>query len=167
MEKNIVLIGFMGTGKTTISHKLHSLTGMEEIDLDAYIMEKTGMQIKEIFERQGENYFRDVETESLKEVSERTGVIISCGGGTVIRDENVACMKRRGKVILLTASPQTVYERVKDSDQRPVLNGHMDAAYIAGLMEKRRALYLRAADVIISTDKKSEEDICREILGHI
>lgn len=164
MDKNILLIGFMGTGKTTISHELHHITGMEEIDLDAYIVEKAGMPIKEIFEKQGEEYFRNLETDSLGEVLEKTGMIISCGGGTVIREENVSCMRRRGSVIMLTAEPRTVYERVKDTDDRPVLNGNMNVEYIASLMEKRSNLYLRAADIVVSTDGKSVGDICGEIL---
>lgn len=163
MEKNILLIGFMGTGKSTVSGELHERTGMEEIDLDEYISEKAGMTINEIFEQKGEAYFRDFESLCLTEAVEGGGKIISCGGGTVIRRENVTQMKQNGRVVLLTALPETVYQRVKENNDRPVLNGNMNVAYIAGLMEKRKEYYRQAADVTVSTDGKSVEEICSEI----
>jgi len=166
MNKNILLTGFMGTGKTTISHELHRMTGMEETDLDAYIVEKAGSSINEIFEKQGEQFFRNLETESLKELLNKSRkLILSCGGGTVLRPENVDLMKQNGKVVLLTAEPQTIYDRVKNNNERPLLNNNMSVGYITELLEKRNAAYFQAADIIIRTDGRNITDICKEILN--
>ena len=82
-----------------------------------------------------------------------------------MRDENAALMKQCGKIVLLTATPETIYERVKDSTDRPILNGNMNVDYIRELMEKRKDRYLAVADVVVATDKKSAEEITREILA--
>lgn len=161
--KNIFLIGFMGSGKSTVAKGLQEIFHTEAIEMDALIAKQQGMAITEIFEKFGEDYFRDLETKLLLDIREKQGAIVSCGGGVVIRPENIKAMKESGIVILLSASPETVYKRVKDSRERPVLNGNMNVAYIAGLQEKRRAMYEAAADVTIATDKKSVDMICREI----
>ena len=82
----------------------------------------------------------------------------------MVRQENISHMKESGKIVLLTATPQTIYERIKDSTDRPVLNGHMNVEYIRELMEKRREKYEAAADLIVATDDRSIEEICREII---
>ena len=133
--------------------------------MDALIVEREGMAISDIFAEKGETYFRDVETALLKDLTEKKGIIISCGGGAVMRDENAALMKQCGKIVLLTATPETIYERVKDSTDRPILNGNMNVDYIRELMEKRKDRYLAVADVIVATDQKSAEEITREILA--
>jgi chorismate mutase len=123
------------------------------------------MAISDIFAEKGETYFRDAETALLKDLTEKKGIIISCGGGAVMRDENAALMKQCGKIVLLTATPETIYERVKDSTDRPILNGNMNVDYIRELMEKRKDRYLAVADVVVATDQKSAEEITREILA--
>lgn len=165
--ENILLIGFMGTGKTTVSRQLKRVTNMPEIDMDAYIVEKEGRPISEIFEKDGEEYFRKVETQCLIEILEKKGVIVSCGGGVVVKDENVSYMKDKGVIVLLTATPETVFDRVKDSNHRPILNGNMSVEYIATLMEKRRERYLSVADIIIETDNKEVEQIANEIISKV
>lgn len=163
-KKNIMLIGFMGTGKSTISAKLREKTRMEEVDMDAAIVERENCSINEIFQNQGEAYFRQVETDVLKELLTEDHRIISCGGGAVVKEENVKMMKDNGSVILLTATAQTVFDRVKNNNDRPILRGNMNVEFIQELMKKREALYLRAADIIIETDEKSVDEICDEIL---
>lgn len=165
--ENILLIGFMGTGKTTVSRQLKRVTNMPEIDMDAYIVKKEGRPISEIFEKDGEEYFRKVETQCLIEILEKKGVIVSCGGGVVVKDENVSYMKDKGVIVLLTATPETVFDRVKDSNDRPILNGNMSVEYIATLMEKRRERYLSVADIIIETDNKEVEQIANEIISKV
>lgn len=167
MKRHIILIGFMGTGKSTISKELSLQTGWKELDLDAYIEQEKACAITEIFEKEGEEAFRDYESMYLRKVLEMPDGILSCGGGTVLRSQNVENMKENGTIVLLTATPQTVYERVKDSTNRPILNGHMNPEYIAGLMEKRREVYEKSADVVIATDGKNPEDIAKEILEKV
>ena len=121
---NLVLIGFMGAGKSTIAAYLNEAYGMEIAEMDQWIEEREGMRIAEIFEKYGEEYFRKKETELLKELQTRTNMVISCGGGVVTREENIPLMKKNGRVILLTATPQTVLERVKNQDDRPILQGN-------------------------------------------
>ena len=162
--KNIYLIGFMGAGKSTIARELAAQTGAKQIEMDQLIEEQQGMAITEIFAQYGEVHFRDLETELLKSFSKEKNIVVSCGGGSVLREENAALMKESGKIILLTASPETIYERVKDCTDRPILNGNMNVDFIRGLMEKRRERYETVADVTVATDGKSKEEICEEIL---
>ena len=163
---HIFLIGFMGAGKSTVAAELSHMTGRDQLEMDQMIVENQGMPIAEIFEKYGENYFRDVETETLVRLKNREPAVVSCGGGIVLREQNIFHMKERGKVILLTATPQTIYERVRNSKDRPVLNGHMNVEYIRELMEKRREKYEQAADITVATDGKTTKEICKEILGY-
>ena len=167
MNKNIMLIGFMGAGKTTVSRELSRMTGKKELDMDAYIVEKEGMSIADMFEKYGEEYFRKKETESLIEIMEKKGLIVSCGGGVVVKDENVEYMKKDGIIVLLTATPETTLSRVKNSTDRPILNGNMNIEFITNLMNKRKDRYLSVADVIVATDNKIVSDICKEIMDKI
>ena len=114
-DYNIVLIGFMGAGKSTISDYLSTMFAMEVVEMDQLIAEREGMSISDIFETYGEEYFRNMETNLLIEMQEKKNVIISCGGGVAMRERNVAEMKKNGRVVLLTAHPQTILDRVKDS----------------------------------------------------
>ncbi|MBQ8490426.1 MAG: shikimate kinase [Pseudobutyrivibrio sp.] len=164
LNYNIVLIGFMGTGKSTISAHLCRCFDMETVDMDQVIAEKEGMSISKIFETYGEEYFRNAETNLLKELQSRKNVVISCGGGTPLREENVKEMKKNGKVVLLTAKPETIFERVKDNHDRPLLENNKSVGYIEELMLKRMDKYLAAADIVIETDNKDKQKICEELI---
>lgn len=166
-EDNIFLIGFMGTGKSTVSEELKKKLGRELVDMDQFIEETQGMPISEIFEKYGEDYFRDVESNTLIELQKRKQLIVSCGGGVVLREENAAYMKKSGKVVLLTAEPETIYERVKNSSARPILNGNMNVEFIRGLLQQRQAKYMAAADITVSTDGKTAAGIAEEIVRNI
>lgn len=163
-EKNICLIGFMGTGKSTISQELHRQTGMSEVDVDKYIEAREQRSINDMFETEGEDYFRDVETDCIKEIASGKGRIIACGGGAVLRDENVDYLKENGVIVLLTATPETVFQRVCYSQNRPILKGHMNVEFIRELMETRRTRYEAVADIVITTDDKRISGIAEEIL---
>ena len=163
--KNIILIGFMGTGKSTVARHLARKTGMEVKEMDDMIEDAAGMRITDIFEKYGEAHFRDMETEQTRIISESQGVIVSCGGGTVMRSQNVDYLKSSGKIFLLRATPDTILERVrKGGDKRPLLNKYMSRGYISTLMKKRRDIYLAAADYVIDVDHKSSEAIAEMIM---
>lgn len=164
LKEHIFLIGFMGCGKSTNARYLAKMTGVDQMEMDQKIVKDQGMAITEIFEKFGEPYFRDLETELIRSLKGADPMIVSCGGGAVLREENVALMKECGKIILLTATPEAIYDRVKHSTDRPVLNGNMNVEYIAELMEKRRPKYEAAADIVISTDMKNVREVCEEIL---
>ena len=165
--RNIFLIGFMGVGKSTIAYHLQSILNADVVEMDHFIAKQQKMSIAEIFEKFGESYFRDLESNLLLDIRKKQGLIVSCGGGIVIREENIGYMKQSGVIVLLSALPETIYERVKDSKERPILNGNMNIAYIEKLQEKRRALYEAAADITIATDQKDIHTICEEIIAAI
>ena len=149
---NIVLIGFMGAGKSTISEFLKNSFAMEVIEMDQIIAEREGMTISDIFEVYGEQYFRNLETNLLIEMQSK------------MRECNVVEMKKNGRVVLLTAKPETILDRVKDSHDRPLIENNKTVPFIADLMEKRREKYEAAADIIIETDGKDELQICEELI---
>ena len=147
-KKQIYLTGFMGTGKSMILNCLHEVCGFDKIEMDEQIVQEQGMSIPEIFEKKGEEYFRNLETELVKKISAMDNIVVSCGGGTVMRQCNVDEMKKNGTIVLLTAEPETVYERVKGSHNRPLLEKNMNPEYIKELMEARRPKYEAAADFV-------------------
>ena len=160
---NIMLIGFMGVCKTSVSKRLSKKFDMPELDMDSMIVEQENKSINDIFAENGEDYFREVETICLIEIQKKKGFIVSCGGGVVVKDENIEHMKDGGVILLLTATPQTVYNRVKDDDSRPILRGNKNVEFIELLMNKRKDRYLAVADIIISTDDKTIDEIVEEI----
>ena len=164
---NIFLIGFMGAGKSTISDYLKNALAMDVVEMDQCIVERQGMSISDIFETYGEEYFRELETNLLIEMQSRSNVVVSCGGGVPMRERNVAEMKKNGRVVLLTAKPETILERVKDNHDRPLLENNKNVSFIADLLEKRRAKYEAAADIVIQTDGKSELEICEELIHRL
>ena len=166
-KKQIYLTGFMGTGKSTILNSLHEKCGFQKVELDEQIAAEEGMSIPHIFQEKGESYFRSLETELVKRISRMDRVVVSCGGGTVMRQCNVDIMKESGIIVLLTATPQTVYNRVKGSHNRPLLEQNMNPEYIASLMEERRSRYESAADITVKTDDRSSQEICAEIMEKI
>ncbi len=161
---NIVLIGFMGAGKSTIADYLSTMFDMKLVEMDQEISDREEMSIPDIFATYGEEYFRNLETELLRELQTDRNCIISCGGGAALRSENVVEMKKNGRVVLLTASPETIYERVKDGNDRPLLNGNNSVEFIADMMEKRREKYEEAADIVVQTDDKTILQICEELI---
>lgn len=164
---NIFLIGFMGSGKSSVSRVLHRKYQMEQLEMDEEIERQEQMTISEIFQEKGEPYFRNLETELLKKIGSRENLVVSCGGGTAMRKENVQIMRNHGRIVLLKASPETVYERVRNSHARPLLEGNMNVSYIRKLMEGRMPAYEEASDFIVETDGKKVEEICREILRQL
>ena len=167
LTKHIFLIGFMGCGKSTNAACLSEATGAKQMEMDQEIVKQQGMAITDIFEKYGETYFRDLETELIRSLSGCEPMIVSCGGGAVLRQENVKLMKSCGAIVLLTATPETIFERVRYSNDRPLLNGNMNVEYITELIGKRRPKYEAAADFAVATDGKRVKEICDEILCKI
>ena len=166
-DYNVFLIGFMGAGKTTIASELERKLEMHRIEMDEMIVKKQGMSISEIFDEYGEIYFRNLESNCLIELQKVKQGIISCGGGVILRADNADHMKKNGRIVLLTATPETILERVKDSDERPILNNHMNVEFISDLLNQRKDKYLAVADVVVATDGKSTDQICDEIIAKL
>jgi len=156
MAKNIVLIGLMGSGKTTLGKHLAEKSGMEFIDTDELIVQKAGKSIAKIFEDKGQVHFRDLESEVIEEVSLKLDCVISTGGGAVLRDENVENLKKNGILFYLEASANTLWERIKDDSSRPLLQGEDPKSTLAKILEGRETLY-KQADFTVSTETSLEE----------
>jgi len=161
---NIVLIGFMGTGKSAVADYLSVELGFPIIDIDQVISNLEKKSIVDIFATHGEAYFRDVESRILSQLTIEKNTIISCGGGIVMTTGNIEKLKEIGFVVLLTASPRTVLRRVEENDERPLLTDRMNIGFVTELMEQRREHYRRAADIVIDTDDKSVSQVGDELL---
>ena len=165
--KNIFLIGYMGTGKSSVAKFLSNKWGWNVLEMDEMLVQQEGMSISDIFKTYGEEYFRDAESNLIQEICMQEDKVVSCGGGVVLRSQNVEMMKQGGTIVLLTASPETILERVKDDTTRPLLQGNMTIAFLSEMMEKRREKYEKAADVMVQTDGKQIAEICKEIIEKI
>lgn len=166
MIKNIVLIGFMGSGKTTIGKILAKTLGYDFIDTDELVVKNEGMSIPEIFENKGQEYFRQLETAALKEAMALEGVIVSTGGGIVTIKDNEAILAK-GTVIYLEASPDQIYKNVKGDRSRPLLQGEDVYQKICTMLKEREVLYKSLAHHIVTVDGKTPQEICTLILGGI
>lgn len=167
VEYSIVLIGFMGTGKSTIAKVLSKRLNLKLIDTDKCIEENTEMTIPEIFERYGEKGFRDIEADIIKDLKDKKEKIISCGGGVCLRDENIKNLKENHKVILLEAGAEVILNRIKDDSNRPILKGKTDIYSIEKIMNIRKPSYRNCADIIIDTDEKCVERVVDEIIKRL
>ena len=155
-KKNLVLCGFMGSGKTTIGRKLARLTGLEFIDADIYLEAKEGKKISEIFAEKGEAYFRDRETAYIKELAQKDGIVLALGGGSVLRPENVSAVKETGLLILLDTPFYRIMKNLSYSTNRPLLDKPDKQAETRRLYNARKALYHRVADIAVRSPRLSE-----------
>jgi shikimate kinase len=163
MESNIILVGFMGTGKTTVGRQLAAETGRNFYDMDVLIEEHAGMSVPDIFEQKGEKYFRELERRILTDAVKGTDKILAAGGGIVLNPDNVAVMKQNGIVIALAAQVDTLWERLKDSTARPLLKGENPREKMEQLYTQRTGLY-QDADFIVHVDGKSPSILAKEIV---
>lgn len=164
---NIVLIGYMGSGKSTVGRDLQRKTGMILLDSDQEIERLHNCKISQIFETRGEGAFRQMETDYLKELCQYPDpLILSTGGGMVLKEENVMLMKKIGKVIYLKAEVDTLYRRLSNDTTRPLLQNGNRRQIIAEMVAKREPYYLRAADRILQTDGKTLEEVVNEIVNY-
>ncbi len=161
--RNIILVGFMGTGKTTVGKMLAAKLGYEFVDIDDEIEKEQGVAISYIFSELGEPYFRLLERDKVKALVGRERVVVSAGGGVVLDLRNVEDLKRAGAVVCLSASAEVIMKRVGGSTNRPLLRVPDPMAKIRELMEVR-APYYRQADICIDTSDMSGEETVEEII---
>ena len=164
--KNIVLVGFMGTGKTSTGKVLAQRLGKAFIDMDSRIEEEQGTTIPEIFETKGEAHFRQLEKELVKKISQRANAVVSTGGGTIKDPENVELLKKSGLIVCLTASPEVILERTERKGERPVLDGADEGDRLAAvkkLLAEREQFY-RQADYFIDTGELSPLQVAERIV---
>lgn len=167
-DQNLVLIGFMGSGKTSVGLKLSYRLRMRVEDTDKLIERRGGKSISDIFATEGEEAFRKKETALLSELGERkSNVIYSLGGGTPVREENRALIKKLGFVVFLRIRPEMVYERLKGDTTRPLLQCENPLERITELMEARREAYESCADLIVDVDDLSMEEILAKICNEV
>lgn len=165
MKSNIILIGMMGSGKTTVGKELSTiLTDFRYIDIDAEIEKSTQKKISEIFLRHGEPFFRMLESEKIKKFCKEKNYIISAGGGAFESEENRKIMLETSSVIYLNATPEEIYERIKQENHRPLLRKNFSVEKISSIMKLREKNY-RKADITIDTTGKTPQLIAEEIIG--
>ena len=161
--KNIVLTGFMGTGKTQVGKILSQRLGYKLVDVDDNIEREQKLKITEIFKNYGEPAFRDIESAEIKRLSEIDKAVISTGGGAVLRQENMDNLRKKGVIICLTASPQTILKRTDSNNDRPLLQVENPLQKIKDLLQIRTPYYEKA-DIIIDTEGKSPVEVAEEII---
>jgi shikimate kinase len=161
--RNIVLTGFMGTGKTAAGKELSRILSMRLIDIDHEIEQAEAMPIKEIFTKKGEAYFREIEAEMIRKYSAEKKVIIATGGGAVLREENLSALRENGTIFCLTARPETIHDRTSINHDRPLLKGDDRMEKIISLLSSRSPVYEQAG-IMIDTENKTPLQIAEEII---
>ncbi|MDR0993225.1 MAG: shikimate kinase [Verrucomicrobiota bacterium] len=152
-QHNLVLLGFMGTGKSAAGRKLAALTCAPLLDMDAEVERRAGKSIARIFEEDGEAVFRRMEAELAAEWgAQKAGAIIVCGGGVVLNEENLRQLSRHGKLVCLTARPEVIIRRVAGHDERPLLQGGRLEQQVATLLEERKEAYERIPIQVDTSD---------------
>ncbi|MCT4543690.1 MAG: shikimate kinase [Vallitalea sp.] len=165
MFGNIILVGFMGSGKSTVGKELSKLLNRKFIDTDEEVEKEEGRSINDIFNTQGEQFFRNIETKTLESLLEKKNYIISTGGGIVLKEYNRQLLKKIGKVIFLHADVNHIVNNVKYDDTRPLLQTEDWIKTISEMLESREDKYLSTADIIIQTSGKNIESIVQEIIS--
>lgn len=159
---NIILTGFMGTGKSSVGRDLARELNYTFIDTDAVIEKETGLSIFKIFEKEGEAYFRTLEKRVIYNLLQIKGHVVTTGGGAVVDEENLNVMKRAGLVVCLTASVDAIISRVDRNSDRPLLNQHDKRKAVMELLEYRKPFYAKA-DICVDTTDKTIKDVVEEI----
>lgn len=163
----LILIGYRGTGKTTVARRVADLLGLECFDADAEVEGRAGKSIKQIFADDGEPIFRDLEVEAIAELVQHGDAVLSLGGGAVMREETRRAIAP-GTVVWLTARPETILSRIaedaKTTEQRPNLTTRGGLVEITSLLSQREPVYRACADFTVETDAKSAEQVAQEIV---
>ena len=167
MKSNIVLIGFMGTGKTVVGQVLATRLHRKLIEVDAIIAKMDGKPIPDIFRDNGEIYFRELEIKAIKKAAAGEKRVIACGGGIVMNTINIDRLRATGIIVYLSASPEIILKRTKDDNNRPLLDVKQPAERVRELMKFRKPFYDRAADLTINTSKLSIETVANKIIDRL
>jgi shikimate kinase len=160
----IVLIGFMGAGKSSVGRTLARMTGLARFDTDEMVAAQFGLTIPEIFRKHGEEKFREAETAALAQLPDKTPAIIVTGGGIVLRPENVDRLRELGTIVYLSADEETLFARISRRATRPLLQTTNPRATVAELLASRLPLYREAADIEVDTSRLKHEGVARSIL---
>jgi len=163
MKSNIIITGFMGTGKSVVARELARKLKMEFIDMDRAIEECQGMSIADIFTRHGEKYFREQENKLLKELSQKENKVIATGGGTLLSSNNAGILNQTGEIICLYADSRTIYNRVRRKNNRPLLKRENVLSEINRLLEERKKAYNNFA-IKIDTTNLSVQEVANKII---
>jgi shikimate kinase len=163
--KSIVLIGMMGAGKSSVGRSLHRRTGLGLRDTDEIVTSKFGTPISEIFSKHGENKFREAETEALQTLPTSEPVVIVTGGGIVLREENLALLKRLGAVVWLEADEKMLFKRASRAGNRPLLQRKNPRQAFTKMLRARLPLYARVADIRVDTSALTNEEVAVAILS--
>jgi len=162
---NIVLIGYRGTGKSTVGRQLAARLGRGLVSTDAEIVKRAQRTIPEIVVQHGWDYFRDLESDICRELASRDQLVIDTGGGAILRAQNVEALKKNGIVFWLTASVETIEKRIGDDNQRPSLTGAKSFVdEIQDVLRERMPKYQAAADHVITTDNRSINQLVETVL---
>ncbi|MGM9570800.1 MAG: shikimate kinase [bacterium] len=164
---NIVLLGFMGTGKSTVGKYLAEKLGRIFVELDKEIEVSAGMSIPAIFNNYGEEHFRDLETAEIRKWCRQDNLVIATGGGAVVRSQNRAYLKENGLLVCLKATPEAILERIKYDRNRPLLNVPDKLAKIKELMALRKQIYQEAADYTLDCSELSSMQVVEHIIGYV
>jgi shikimate kinase len=162
---NIALIGFMGSGKSTVGRMLAEQLRFTLVDTDHEIERRAGKAVADIFEQSGEAAFRQLEAELVKELATRSQLVISTGGGLPVNPDNLDSLKQHSLIVCLWASPEKIWERVRYNSHRPLLNTVNPQEQIRTLLAAREPFY-RRADVLVNTELRSSKEVAHQILGH-
>lgn len=163
---HVVMIGFMGTGKSTVGRALASRLGRGFVDVDSIVEETEELSVTEIFTRRGEQAFRELEHTAIRKLVQQPLQVISCGGGAVLRRDNTELLRARGRLVLLDASLDTIVERLRRSKNRPLFN-QGSALGVAELFRDRQRIYRQAADIAVVTDHKTPEQLAADIVSEL
>ncbi len=163
---NIVLIGYRGTGKSTVGKNLAERLGRDLVSTDAEIIRRARLPVPDIVQRFGWDHFRDLESEVCRDLAGKDRLIIDTGGGAILRQQNVDCLKKNGVLILLTADVRTITERIGGDTQRPSLTGAKSfTEEVEEVLRERQPKYKSAANHIIETDGRSVAEVVEAILA--
>ena len=165
---NVTLVGYRGTGKSTVAGRVAEQLGWESVDADLLLEERAGRSIREIFASEGEAGFRDRETEVIEELCRRDRTVIAAGGGAILRAENREALKRSGKIVWLVASPRTIQQRLAQDptthQRRPPLTSAGELEEIQHLLSQREPFYRASADMVVDTESRTADEVAQEIV---